>query len=118
MPVLRQRLHRELQHTVDAVLHHHFGAARFDVNVTRPTLERREDNRIHQPDDGTHARIARKFVDGDVFVALILVADDLEGEAFRSLVEHALRLFGALQQVGNLRRRCDFDLQPLAEQER
>ena len=47
VPVLGQRLHGELQDAVDAVLHDHLGVARFDVDITRAALERREDDGVH-----------------------------------------------------------------------
>ena len=44
--------------------------------------------------------------------------DHLQGEAFGGLVQHALGLLGALQQIVDLRSGGDFDLQLLAQQER
>ena len=59
MPVFGEGLHRVLQDAVDAVLHHHFGIARFDVDVARAALEGREDHGVHQANDGAHACVAR-----------------------------------------------------------
>ena len=44
--------------------------------------------------------------------------DHLQRKAFGGLIEHALRLLGALQQVADLRSGGDLDLQALAEQKR
>jgi hypothetical protein len=118
VPVLGEGLHGVLQHAVNAVLHDNFGIARFDVNVTGAALEGREDDGVDQADDGAHAGIARELLHGDIFVAVLFLADDLEGEALGGLIEHALGLLGALQQIADLRSGGDFDLQALAEQQR
>ena len=55
-----------------------------------------------KPHDGAHARFARELLHRNVFVAVFFVADDLQRETFGGLVEHALRLLGALQQVADL----------------
>ncbi len=111
VPFLGQRLHGVLQHAVNAVLHDHFGVARFDVNVTGAALERGENHGVHQPNDGAHAGIAREFVHGDIFVAVFVVADDLQRKTFGSLIQDALGLFGALQQIVDLRSGGDFNLE-------
>ena len=117
VPFLGQRLHGVLQHAVNAVLHHHFGAAGLDVNVTRAAFECGENHGIDQPDHRAHAGIAREFVHRDVFVAVFVVVDHLQGEAFGGLVQHPLGLLGALQQIVDLRSSGDFDLQLLAQQQ-
>src|SRR6185312_14701042 len=48
----------------------------------------------------------------------LLVADDIEGEAFGDLFEHTLGLFGFLEEIGNLRIGGDADLQLFAEEDR
>ena len=117
VPVFRQRLHGVLQNAVNAVLHDHFGIARFDVDVARAPLERREDHGVDEANDGAHAGFARELLHGDIFFAVFFVADDLQRESFGGLIEHALRLLGALQQVADLRSGGDLDLQALAEQQ-
>ena len=118
VPVLGERLHGVLQDAVNAVLHHDFGVARFDVDVTGAALERGKDDGVDEPNDGAHAGIARELLHGDVFVAVFFVADYLQRETLGGLIEDALGLLGALQQVANLRSGGDFDLQALAEQQR
>ena len=109
VPVLGERLHGVLQNAVNAVLHHHFGVARFDVDVARAALERGEDHGVHQAHDGAHAGIARELVHRNIFFAVFFVADHLQREAFGGLVENALRLLGALQQIADLRGGGDFE---------
>ncbi len=70
VPILRERLHGVLQDAVDAVLHDHFGVARFDVNVARAALEGRENHRIHEANDGAHARVARVSFSIEMFSSL------------------------------------------------
>ena len=88
------------------------------MNVARAPLESRENHGIDEANDGAHAGIARELLHGNVFVGVLFVADDLEREALGGLIENALRLLGALQQVADLRSGGDLDLQALAEQQR
>src|SRR4029077_19850650 len=118
VPLLGKSLHGVLQHTVDAVLDDDFGVARLDVNVTGAALERGEDDGVNEANDRAHAGIARELVHGDVFVAVFFVANDLKGEAFGGLIENALGLLGAFQEIVNLRRSSDFNLQALIQQKR
>src|SRR5271170_6109542 len=118
VPFLGEGLHGVLQHAVNAVFDDDFGVAGFDVNVTGASLESGEDDRVHEADDGADAGIARELVHGDVFVAVLIFANDLEREAFGSLVQDALGLLGAFQQVVNLGSGGDFNLQAFAQQER
>ena len=117
VPFLGERLHGELQNAVDAVLHDHFGIARLDVDVAGAPLERREDHGVHQANHGAHAGVARELLHGNVFFAVFFLADHLQREAFGGLVEHALRLLGALQQVADLRGGGHLDLEALAQQQ-
>ena len=110
MPVFGQRLHGILQNAINAVFHDHFGIARFDVNVTRAPFERGKDYGVHQTDNGAHAGFARELLHGNIFFAVLFVADNLERETFGRLIENALRLLGALQQIANLRSGGNFDL--------
>ncbi len=118
VPFLGERLHGVLQDAVNAVFHDDFGVARFDVDVAGAALEGGEDDGVHEAHDGAHAGIARELLHRNVFVAVVFVADDLEREAFGGLIEDALGLLGALQQVANLRGGGDLNLQALAKQER
>ncbi len=118
VPFLGERLHGVLQDAVNAVLHDDFGVARFDVDVTGAAFEGGEDYGVHQAHDGAHAGIARELVHRNIFVAVFFLADYLEREAFGGLIEDALGLLGALQQIVNLRSGGYLDLQALAEQQR
>ena len=60
MPVLRDRRHGVMQHTIDAVLDGHFLVARFDVNIAGAPFERVEDGGIHQLDDRRDVAIDRR----------------------------------------------------------
>ena len=96
--------HGILQHTVDAVLDGDFLVARFDVNIARPPLQRIEDGGIHQLDDRRDVAFARgQLVDRKSFVGILFVADYIERKAFGNFLQHALRLLGLLEQIGNLR---------------
>ena len=64
----RDGRHGRLQHAVDAVLHHHRVVVGLDVNVGGAPLQRGEDGRVHQPDDGADVLFAGQLLDGDVFV--------------------------------------------------
>ena len=118
VPFLGKRLHGVLQDAVNAVFDDHFGVARFDVNVTGAALEGGEDYGVNQAHDGADAGIARELVHRNVFVAVFFVADDLQGETFGGLVQDALGLLGAFEEVVNLARGGDFYLQTFAKQER
>ena len=114
MPVLRDRRHRVMQHAVDAVLDRDFLVARFDVNIAGPPFQRVEDRGVHQLDDRRDIAVGRgQLVDRERLVGVLLLADDIEREAFRDLFENALRLLRLLQQVGDLRQRRDLDPQLL-----
>ena len=109
VPFLRDRLHGVLQHAVDAVLHGDFGVAGFDVDVRSAALERGEDDGFDQADDGADGGVAGEAITGDRFVAFLFVLGNLQGEGFGGLLEHALGLLGALEQVADLARRGDLD---------
>src|SRR6185437_10075432 len=117
MPFLRQRLHGVLQHAVNAVFHRDFGVARFNMDVTGAPLERRKNDSVNQADDGAHTGVAGELVHRNVFVALF-VADNLERESFCRLIENALGLLRAFQQVADLRGGGNADDQLLAQQQR
>ncbi len=108
MPLLIEWLHGILQDAVNAVLYGHLVGAGFDVDVTGAAFESGINDRIHQANDRVYTRIARQFVHGYGFFGL-LIGDHLEREPFGGLVENALRLLGALQQIANLRTGSDVD---------
>ena len=58
VPVLRERLHGVLQNAVNAVLHDHFGVARFDVDVAGAPFKGGEDHGVDQAHDRAHAGFA------------------------------------------------------------
>ena len=118
VPFFIERLHGVLQNAVNAVLHDHFGVARFDVDVARAPLESGEDYGIDEAHDRAHSGFASELFHGNIFVGIFLVADNLQRETLGGLIEDALRLLGALQQVADLRSRGDANLQALAEQKR
>ena len=59
----------------------------------------------------------RQLVDGQRLVGIAVFADHVEREPFGDFFQHALRLLGLLQQLGNLRERGDFDAQLLVQQQ-
>ena len=118
VPVLGQRLHGELQNAVDAVLDDHLGVARFDVDITRAPLESGEDDGVHQAHHRAHAGFPGELLHGDVLVAVFVLADHLERESLGGFIQHALRLFGALEEVADLRGGSHLDLQALAQKQR
>ena len=59
-----------------------------------------------------------ELVDGERLVRIVFFADHVEREAFGDFFQHALRLLGLLEQVGDLRKRGDLDAQLLVQQQR
>ena len=108
--------HGGLQHAVDAVLDDHRIVVGFDVNIGGAALESGEDGGVDQADDGADVFFAGQLLDGDVFVGVFVAGEHVEGEAFAGFVEHALRLLGLLEQVGDLRERGHAGNDALAEQ--
>ena len=118
VPVLGDGRHGVVQHAVDAVLDDHFLVARFDVDVAGAPLEGVEDGGIDQLDDRRDVAVdGGEPVDGERFVGIVFVADDVEREAFGDFFEDALRLLGLLEQVGDLGGGGDLDAQFLVEQQ-
>ena len=60
---------------------------RLDVDVARPPLDGRVDRRIDQPDD--RARIGGQLVDRQLFLARLVLAQQLQLEALGRFLEHA-----------------------------
>ena len=88
-------VHGRLQHAVDAVLDHHLGVAGLDVDVGGAPAERVEDRRVDEPDD--RRLVGLDLVDRQDLVAVLVVAQELDLEGLRGLLEHALRALAALQ---------------------
>ena len=61
--------------------------------------------------------VGGQLVDGERLVRVAFFADHVEREAFGDLFEHALRLLGLLEQLGDLRERGDLDAQLLVQQQ-
>ena len=65
---------------------------------------------------GQMSSSAGQLLDGDVLVGVVFAGEHIKGEALGGFVEHALRLLGLLEQVGDLRERGDAGDDALAEQ--
>src|SRR4029077_6068541 len=107
-----------LQHAVNAVLDGDFGVPRFDVNVTGAALECGEDNRLDQAHHRAGGAIARQTVAGNGLFAFFFLLGSLKSEGLGGLLEDALGLFSALQNVADLPGGGDANQKLLAEQER
>ncbi len=119
VPVLGDGRHGVVQHAVDAVLDGHFLIARLDVDIAGAPLQRVEDGGVHQLDHRRDVAVGGQLVDGERFVLVLFLADHhVQREAFGDLFQHALRLLGFLEQIGNLRQRGDLDVQLLLQQHR
>ena len=117
MPLLGDGLHGVLQHAVDAVLDGDFGVAGFDVNVTGAAFQSGENDGFHEPHNRADGGIARQAVAGDGLFALFFFLGNLEREGFRGLLEDALGLLGALEDVADLLCGGHLDGQLLSEQQ-
>ena len=87
------------------------------MDVAGAALQGGEDDGVNQANDGTDLRVPREPVHTDVFFAFFL-ANDLEGEALGGLLQHALGLLGALEQVADLPGGGHLDDQLTAQQKR
>ena len=112
----RDGRHGLLQHAVDAVLDEERVVEGFEVDIGSAALERGEDGGVDEADDGGDVVVRGELLDGDVFVGVLFAGEHVEGEAFAGFVEHALRLLGFLEQVGDLRERGDAGDDARAEQ--
>src|SRR5213595_2805457 len=117
MPFLGNGLHSVLQHAVDAVFDGDFRVARFDMNVTGAALERGEYDGFHEAHNRARGAIAGQAVAGNCLFALVFFLGSLKSESFGRLLEHALRLLGALQNVADLAGGSDANQELLAQQE-
>src|SRR5262249_34904506 len=79
-----------------------FGIAGFDMDVGGATLECGENEGFHETDDRAGGSVAGEAITGDGLFALFVLFGDLESEGLGGLLENALRLFGALEQVADL----------------
>ncbi len=116
MPFFGDRLHGMLQDAVDAVLNGNFSVARFDVNVTGSPFQCGENDGLHQADYRADGAVSRQAVPGDGLFAFFFLFGNLQGECFGSLLQNALRLLRALQQVADLPGSCYLVGKFLAEQ--
>src|SRR5208283_3630264 len=108
------------EHAVDTKLDDHRVVPRLDVNIARPPLQRRKNRGVDQTDDRAHvrARRRRQLVDGDgLVVPGLVLADHVERESLARVFQHAFRLLGLLQNVGDLLQRRNFGDDPLAQQQ-
>ena len=117
MPFLGNGLHGVLQHPVDAVFDGDFRVARFDMNVTGAALERGEYDGFHEAHNRARGAIAGQAVAGNSLFALVFFLGSLKSESFGRLLEHALRLLGALQNVADLAGSSNANQELLAEKE-
>src|SRR5712691_4424829 len=109
MPLLGDGGHGVLQDAVNAVFDDDLDVARLDVNVAGTAFERGEDHRVHQADHRADGGVAGQPVAGNRLFAFLLLLHHLEGESLGGLLEDALRLLRALEQVADLRRGSDLD---------
>ena len=113
---LVDRPHRRLQHAVDAVLHVHRVVLRLDVDVAGAPLDGGVDRRVDEADD--RARVGRQLLDGELLVAGVVLAQDLELEALGRFLEHARRALALLQDRLDRRGRSDRDPDRRRQQQR
>ncbi len=119
VPVLGNGRHRVMQNAVDAVFDGYFLIAGLDVNIAGAPFERVENGGIDQLDYRRDIRIGRgQAIDGERLVAVFFFAHYIERKALGHFFEHALRLLGLLEQVGDLRERSHPDTQLLPQQDR
>ena len=86
------------------------------MDIAGTPLQRREDSRIHQLDDGRDIFLLGEALDRDGLFFALIDTDDVVGEALARLFEHALRLLGFLEQVGDLRSGSDLHDDALLQQ--
>ena len=110
---LVDRLHRLVQHAVDPVLDDDFLLARLDVDIRSAALDRIEQRRVDELDDG--ALVGRDPVDREHLAAVLVFLDELDLEVLGSLVEDPLRTLGLLQEILDLGPDADAGLEGLSE---
>ncbi len=111
------RRHGLREHAIDTELDHHRVVAGLNVNIGSAPLQRGEDRRIDQADNRAGVAGRGQLVDGQRFFDAggFVLADD--GEAFAGFFEHALRLLGLLENVGNLLERRNLGDDALLQQQ-
>src|ERR1700704_4943258 len=117
-PILGDGHHRLYQDSVNAIFDRDFDVPGLDMDVRGAPLERGENNRVHQPNDGTHGRLTCQAVCGKRRVCFLVLLDNGQRKCLSRLIEHALGLFSTLQQVADLRGGGDLQDQLLAQQQR
>ncbi len=111
------RRHRLREHAVDAELDDHRVVAGLDVNVGSAPLQRGKNRGIDQANDRARVAGGRQLVDGQrLFDAGVFVLAD-DGEAFTGFFQHALRLLGLFEDVGDLLQRGNFGDDALLQQQ-
>src|SRR6266446_2656456 len=118
MPFLGDGLHGVLQNAIDAVFDGDFGVPRFDVDVTGAALERGKDYGFDETHDRAGGAIASQTVAGNRLLAFLFFLGSLKSKSFGGLFEHALRLFGAFEDVANLTGGSDANQKFFAEEQR
>src|SRR6266581_8152094 len=118
MPFLGDGLHGVLQNAIDTVFDGDFGITSFDMDIASAALKGGEDNGFHETHHWAGGAIAGQTVSRNRLVALLFLLGGLKSEGFRGLLEHALRLLGAFQNVADLASSSDTNQKFLAQQER
>ena len=113
----RDGRHGRLQHAVDAVFHVQAVVAGLDMNIAAAPLQGGKDRGVDQPNDGADIGLGRQLLDRDGFFGVFVLGDDIQGEAFAGLIQHALRLLGLLENVVDLRKGRNFRRDAPAEQQ-
>ena len=109
-----ERLGGPEQHAVDPVFDDDPFLAGLDVDVAGPLVQGIEQGRIDQADD--RAGIVGHLLDGEDFLALVGLLDQLQLEILGDLLQHLLRALAPLDQVGDLPLGGDHMFEPLVEQ--
>ena len=117
MPILGNGGHGVMQDAVNAVFDGDFLIPRLDMNVAGSPFQGIEDGGIDQLDDRGDVVVGRgKLIDGEGFVLIFLVGDDVQGKAFGDFFKNALALLGLLEKLGDLRESGDLYPEFLIEQ--
>ena len=85
------RFHRLIENPVDAVFDNHLAILGFDMDVGRAPLDRIEENRVNEADDGR--RVGGDAVDGEDLLSVLRLLHQLHAEALGRLVENSLGRF-------------------------
>ena len=97
-----QRRHGLLEHTVNAILHHHGIVSALNVNVARSSLQSGEDDRIHQPDHGADVVVLHQVLERQAFPGVFLLTNYIQAEFYRGIIQNALGGLCLLQEITHL----------------